>query len=162
MDSQWAAKDSRRLDTSISATTTSKLLEVEVQKKWERRHLGFFYGIVLRVVRRRWVQVIQEQERYHLKRSKSSGVATADLRLEEKEFFDEYLKRGVNLLKADLLIIDHPPIQFPMDDLKRDYTFMLEKGLGRVKQNASTIPIITAIMAVKESRKAIEQANDVK
>ncbi|KAF5869617.1 uncharacterized protein Bfra_010814 [Botrytis fragariae] len=43
----------------------------------------------------------------------------------------------------------------------KDYQFLENKVMIQMKQNSASIPILTAIIAVQESRKAIQQANDV-
>ncbi|KAF7882667.1 uncharacterized protein EAF02_006030 [Botrytis sinoallii] len=44
----------------------------------------------------------------------------------------------------------------------KDYQFLENKVMIQMKQNSASIPLLTAMIAVEDSRKAIQQANDVK
>ncbi|TGO34537.1 hypothetical protein BHYA_0192g00010 [Botrytis hyacinthi] len=44
----------------------------------------------------------------------------------------------------------------------KNYQFLENKLMIQMKQNSASIPLLTAMIAVEESRKAIQQANDVK
>lgn len=91
------------------------------------------------------------------------------MRLADKQVFDGYLKKAAGLLEADLKTVSAlAQRNYVLRDstdpktLVQDFKFMKEKILLQIKENASTIPAITAMMAVQESRKAIEQTTDVK
>ena len=123
--------------------------------------------IVLQLVKERWIQVIRDQERHIVYHTDSQRLVTADVQLADKQVFDGYLKRAAGLLEADLKTVSaflgksKGPI-WSLETLEQDFNFMKEKVLQQIKENSSTIPAITAMMAVEESRKAIEQATDVK
>jgi hypothetical protein len=125
--------------------------------------------IVLELVKERWIQVIRDQERHIVYHTGSQRLVTADVRLADKQVFDGYLKRAAGLLEADLKTVSAflgksnlKPDRPIWKTLEQDFNFMKEKILLQIKENSSTIPAITAMMAVEESRKAIEQATDVK
>ena len=98
---------------------------------------------------------------------KPQYTGATDERLSEKESFGEYLKQTLGMLRMDLQIFQtlrtksasfaHDP-----DELLTDYEFLLSKASVQIEQNTSSIPVITAMIAVEDNRKAIQQANDVK
>ncbi|PVH86826.1 hypothetical protein DL98DRAFT_406303 [Cadophora sp. DSE1049] len=124
----------------------------------------------LKLARTRWARVLRDQEEY-LRSVTGNQLSDPNVTLQEKQAFDDYLKHMLGLLEINLQLVD--PLQkktwhgahavdVEYEELKEDYKFLIAKMRSQIQQNASTIPVITAMMAVEESRKAIEQANDVK
>lgn len=123
--------------------------------------------VLLLLVSQSWAEVLRDQEGYMLPGLKPQYTGATDVRLSEKESFGEYLKQTLGMLKMDLQIFQtlsaksaaflHAP-----DELLIDYEFLLGKAETRIEQNTSSIPVITAMIAVEDNRKAIQQANDVK
>ncbi|TGO59596.1 hypothetical protein BCON_0043g00050 [Botryotinia convoluta] len=122
--------------------------------------------IASRVASNEWQAVIRAQEAYMLPGLKPQYLATTEVRLSEKESFEEYLKQTWSMLKMNLRVIDSlgSSSWFSSESKERlkDYQFLENKVMIQMKQNSASIPILTAMVAVKESRKAIQQANDVK
>ncbi|KAF8862924.1 hypothetical protein BDZ45DRAFT_574236, partial [Acephala macrosclerotiorum] len=121
----------------------------------------------LELVSANWTKVIRDQEGYMLPGLKPQYTGATDVRLSEKESFGEYLKQTLGMLKMDLQIFytlrpKSPSFAQDPDELLGDYEFLLSKASAQIEQNTSSIPVITAMIAVEESRKAIQQANDVK
>jgi hypothetical protein len=98
---------------------------------------------------------------------KPQYTGATDVRRPEKESFGEYLKQTFGMLKINHQIIqalrgNDPEFARNSYDLLVDYEFLIAKAATQIKQNTSSIPAITAMIAVEESRKAIQQANDIK
>ncbi|KAF7946464.1 hypothetical protein EAE96_009462 [Botrytis aclada] len=122
--------------------------------------------IALQVASDEWQAVIRAQEAYMLPGLKPQYLATTEVRLSEKESFEEYLKQTWSMLKMNLRVIDSLDgynwhFKGEGNSLK-DYQFLENKVMIQMKQNSASIPLLTAMIAVEESRKAIQQANDVK
>ncbi|TGO54929.1 hypothetical protein BOTNAR_0256g00150 [Botryotinia narcissicola] len=123
-----------------------------------------------------WQAVIRAQEAYMLPGLKPQYLATTEVRLSEKEAFEEYLKQIWSMLKMNLRVIDsikgytchidsemrHDSSFSEYQEKLKDYQFLENKVMTQMKQNGASIPLLTAMIAVEESRKAIQQANDVK
>lgn len=123
--------------------------------------------ILMRLASFRWQMVIRDQEGYMLPGLKPQYTGATDVRLLEKESFGEYLKQTVGMLNMNVQIFQtlkdkSPSFQQRPDELLIDYEFLLDKARTQIEQNTASIPVITAMIAVEESRKAIQQANDVK
>ncbi|KAF7939677.1 hypothetical protein EAE99_001482 [Botrytis elliptica] len=122
--------------------------------------------MALRVASNEWQAVIRAQEAYMLPGLKPQYLATTEVRLSEKESFEEYLKQTWSMLKMNLRVID----SLKNSDWSssewgyrlEDYQYLENKVMIQTKQNSASIPLLTAMIAVEESRKAIQQANDVK
>ncbi|KAM0129352.1 hypothetical protein ACHAP3_007857 [Botrytis cinerea] len=92
--------------------------------------------IALSTASSEWQTVIREQEAYMLPGFKPQYLATTEVRLSERESFEEYLRQTWSMLKMNLRVID---------SLRKSRFYHGEQ-----------------YSAVEESRKAIQQANDVK
>jgi hypothetical protein len=136
---------------------------------------------LLQLVSKNWTDVLRDQEGYMLPGLKPQYTGATDVRLSEKESFGEYLKQTLGMLKTDLQVCQtlrgqfqtlrgkSPGLSFmldsltgDLDELLVDYEFLLAKASAQIEQNTSSIPVITAMIAVEDNRKAIQQANDVK
>jgi thiaminase len=123
--------------------------------------------IVMRLASTRWQTVIRDQEAYTLPNLKSQYLGVIDERLLEKESFGEYLKQTFGMLQMNLQIFQtlkskSPAFAQENDELLTDYEFLVDKVKAQIEHNSASIPVITAMIAVEESRKAMQQANDVK
>lgn len=123
--------------------------------------------ILLKLASFRWQMVIREQKGYMLPGLKPQYTGAIDVRLLEMESFGEYLKQTVGMLNMNMQTFQtlkdkSSSFQKNPDGLLIDYEFLLEKARTQIEQNTASIPVITAMIAVEESRKAIQQANDVK
>ncbi|TGO26529.1 hypothetical protein BPAE_0057g00050 [Botrytis paeoniae] len=70
-----------------------------------------------------------------------------------------------DMLKMNLRVIDSLKERVLSEwrcEVMKDYQFLENKVMIQMKQNSASIPLLTAMIAVEESRKAIQQANDVK
>jgi hypothetical protein len=126
---------------------------------------------LLQLVSKNWTDVLRDQEGYMLPGLKPQYTGATDVRLSEKESFGEYLKQTLGMLKMDLQVCQslcqslrgkYAPLVKRVDELLVDYEFLLAKASAQIEQNTSSIPVITAMIAVEDNRKAIQQANDVK
>ncbi|TGO12977.1 hypothetical protein BTUL_0079g00380 [Botrytis tulipae] len=122
--------------------------------------------IALQIASSEWQAVIRAQEAYMLPGLKPQYLATTEVRLSEKESFEEYLKQTWSMLNMNLRVIDSLATNQWFDKKRKerlkDYQFLENKVMIQMKQNSANIPLLTAMIAVEESRKAIQQANDVK
>ncbi|TEY39962.1 hypothetical protein BOTCAL_0446g00100 [Botryotinia calthae] len=139
-----------------------------VNERLQRNAIRKATWIVLRIASSEWQAVIREQEAYMLPGLKPQYLATTEVRLSEKESFEEYLKQTWSMLKMNVRVIDSlNDINKPLDRREhngrlKDYQFLEDKVIIQMKQNSASIPLLAAMIAVEESRKAIQQANDVK
>jgi len=90
-----------------------------------------------------------------------------DERLLEKESFGEYLKQTLGMLRMNLHIFQSLKTKSRTfsqanDELLTDYEYLASKVALQIKQNTMSIPVITAMIGIEESRKAIQQAEVVK
>jgi hypothetical protein len=111
--------------------------------------------------------VIRDQEGYMLPGIKTQYLGATDVRLSERESFGEYLKQTLEMLRMNhqifkMLKCKSASFAKETDELLDDYEFLIAKATTQIEQNTASIPVITAMLAVEESRKAIQQANDVK
>ncbi|TVY65544.1 hypothetical protein LSUE1_G007176 [Lachnellula suecica] len=125
------------------------------------------FKIALESAGLRWKLAVCDQEGYLLPGVKPQYIGATDARLSEKESFGEYLKQTLSMLETDIQIIDTLNAKFVSftsegRHLAADYQFFSDKVASQIQHNTDSIPIITAMIAVDESRKAIKQANDVK
>jgi hypothetical protein len=125
--------------------------------------------ILLRLVSTRWTSVIRDQEGYMLPGLKPQYTLSGgtDERLLEKESFGEYLKQTLGMLRMGLQIFrslstKSKAFSLAQDELLADYEYLANKVSLQIKQNTMSIPVITAMIGIEESRKAIQQAQDVK
>jgi hypothetical protein len=125
--------------------------------------------ILLRLVSTRWTSVIRDQEGYMLPGLKPQYTLSGgtDERLLEKESFGEYLKQTLGMLRMGLQIFrslstKSKAFSQAHDELLADYEYLANKVSLQIKQNTMSIPVITAMIGIEESRKAIQQAQDVK
>ena len=121
----------------------------------------------MRLASTRWQMVTPDQEAYTLPNLKSQYLGVMDERLLEKESFGEYLKQTFGMLQMNLQIFQPPKSESASftqeaDELLLDYEFLVEKVKAQIEHNSASIPVITAMIAVEENRKAMQQANDVK
>jgi hypothetical protein len=124
--------------------------------------------LVLELCANRWAEAIRDHGKYALPgvNAQYSLVATDD-RLLEKESFAEYLKHILNMLRIDLQLFHSLRSRSTSstedwENLEGDYKFLAGRFTEQIKENLSSIPIITAMIALDESRIAIAQASDVK
>lgn len=121
----------------------------------------------MRLASTRWQTIVRDQEAYTLPNLKSQYLGGNDERLLEKESFGEYLKQTFGMLQMNLQIfqtLKSKSAAFAQgkDELLEDYQFLVDKVGAQIEHNSASIPVITAMIAVEESRKAMQQANDVK
>lgn len=98
---------------------------------------------------------------------KEQYLGLNDMVLTEKESFAEYLKPTAGMLRINLRLLDamrhkSPSFRHEDDDLLVDYEFLLAKVTAQIAEVASSVPIITGRMAIEETRKAMQQADDVR
>lgn len=120
---------------------------------------------VLELASTAWQAAIREQEAYILPGDKPQYLKKNDIRLDEKEAFGEYLKQTWGMLKMNIQAVkflQHSSTSHDYDELLDDYKFLEEKVIIQMEQNSASIPIITAMLAVDEAKKATQQATDVK
>lgn len=150
-----------RFETAIQSVSTPELLAEPLT----------LIGVLLQLIRKNWSDVIRDQEGYMLPGLKPQYIGATDVRLSEKESFGEYLKQTLGMLKMDLRIFPtlrakqnlgakSTSFDHDLDELLIDYEFLLGKASSQIEQNTSSIPVITAMIAVEDNRKAIQQAND--
>lgn len=127
--------------------------------------------MILRLASVRWQMVVRDQEAYTVPNLKSQYLGVIDERLLEKESFGEYLKQTFGMLQMNLRVFETLKSRgfgfavnqlFETEELLADYQFLTEKVKAQIEHNSASIPVITAMIAVEESRKAMQQANDVK
>ncbi|THV51585.1 hypothetical protein BGAL_0106g00250 [Botrytis galanthina] len=120
--------------------------------------------VALGLASNEWQTVIRAQEAYMLPGLKPQYLTITEVRLSEKESFEEYLKQTWSILNMNLRVIDSLDHWLGGDNSKilKDYQFLENKVMIQMKQNSASIPLLTAMIAVEESRKAVQQANDVK
>lgn len=162
-------------DHSDISLTMRSILENQVQEKaygirygeWETQSEGIIVKvpwIALQVASNEWQTVIRAQEAYMLPGLKPQYLAITEVRLSEKESFEEYLRQTWSILNMNLRIIDSLD-HWSEDDsseILKDYQVLENKVRIQMKQNSASIPLLAAMIAVEESRKAVQQANDVK
>jgi thiaminase len=115
----------------------------------------------MRLASTRWQTVIRDQEAYTLPNLKSQYLGVIDERLLEKESFGEYLKQTFGMLQMNLQIFQtlkskSPAFAQESDELLTDYEFLVDKVKAQIEHNSASIPVITAMIAVEESRKAMQ------
>ncbi|KAF7932540.1 uncharacterized protein EAE98_003839 [Botrytis deweyae] len=161
----------------FSLTMRSRL-EIQVQEQYHQDPDQNFFRVksliakvpwmALRVASNEWQSVIRAHEAYMLPGLKPQYLASTEVRLSEKEAFEEYLKQTWSMLKMNIRVIDSLEtlcsswLTEQYKETLKDYQFLENKVMIQMKQNSASIPLLTAMIAVEESRKAIQQANDVK
>ena len=154
-------------DTSIRSSFESAIRSVSAPELLNDPYI--VVRILLRLVSTRWTNVIRDQEGYMLPGFKPQYTLSGgtDERLLEKESFGEYLKQTLGMLRMDLQIFQSlraksKAFSQAQDELLADYEFLAKKVSQQIEQNTMSIPVITAMIGIEESRKAIQQAEDVK